>query len=90
CEPGGAGVRTQFDMKDLESVGLVKFDFLGLKTLTIVQAALEQIREVRGETIELLKLPLDDADTYKLFASGKTTAVFQMESGGMQGASTGL
>ncbi len=90
CEPGGAGVRTQFDMKDLESVGLVKFDFLGLKTLTIVQAALEQIKEVRGETVELLKLPLDDPATYQLFASGKTTAVFQMESGGMQGASTGL
>jgi DNA polymerase-3 subunit alpha len=90
CEAGGAGMRTQFDMKDLESVGLVKFDFLGLKTLTIVQAALEQIEAVRGQKIELLKLPLDDADTYKLFASGKTTAVFQMESGGMQRASVDL
>jgi DNA polymerase-3 subunit alpha len=90
CEAGGGGVVTQFDMKDLESVGLVKFDFLGLKTLTIVQAAVDQIKAVRGETIELLKLPMDDPLTYRLFASGKTTAVFQMESGGMQGASTGL
>lgn len=90
CEAGGAGLRTQFDMKDLESVGLVKFDFLGLKTLTIVQAAIEQIRSVRGRDIDVLQLPLDDPETYRLFASGKTTAVFQMESGGMQRASVDL
>jgi len=90
CEAGGGAIVTQFDMKDLESVGLVKFDFLGLKTLTIVQAAVDQIKAVRGDDVDLLKLPTDDPATYRLFASGKTTAVFQMESGGMQGAATGL
>jgi DNA polymerase-3 subunit alpha len=90
CEPGGKGMRTQFDMKDLETVGLVKFDFLGLKTLTIIQIALDTIRECRGETIDLLRLPLNDAKTYELYASGETSAVFQMESTGMQRASTDL
>ena len=90
CEPGGEGMRTQFDMKDLEMVGLVKFDFLGLKTLTIIQTALDTIRESRGETIDVLQLPLNDAKTYELYASGGTNAVFQMESPGMQRASTDL
>jgi DNA polymerase-3 subunit alpha len=90
CEPGGEGMRTQFDMKDLETVGLVKFDFLGLKTLTIIQTALDTIREGRGETIDVLQLPLNDTKTYELYASGGTSAVFQMESPGMQRASTDL
>ena len=92
CEPGGAGLRSQFDMKDLETVGLVKFDFLGLRTLTIIQAAVDQInaRRPQGQKLEVLRLPLDDAKTYALYASGRTTAVFQMESQGMQGASVGL
>jgi DNA polymerase-3 subunit alpha len=90
CEPGGEGMRTQFDMKDLETVGLVKFDFLGLKTLTIIQTALDTIREGRGETIDVLQLPLNDSKTYELYASGGTSAVFQMESPGMQRASTDL
>ena len=88
CEAGGAGVRTQFDMKDLESVGLVKFDFLGLRTLTIIQAAVDNINVARpGAPLEILKLPLDDPQAYKLFADGTTTAVFQMDSQGMQEAS---
>jgi DNA polymerase III subunit alpha len=93
CEPGGGGLVTQFDMKDLEAVGLVKFDFLGLKTLTIIQAAVELINAKRpaGEpALEILKVPLDDRATYELYASGHTTAVFQMESGGMQRASVDL
>jgi len=92
CEPGGAGLRTQFDMKDLETVGLVKFDFLGLRTLTIIQAAVDQINARRGEgpKLDMLQLPLNDPRTYALYASGNTTAVFQMESQGMQGASVGL
>jgi DNA polymerase-3 subunit alpha len=91
CEPGGAGLRSQFDMKDLETVGLVKFDFLGLRTLTIIQAAVEQINaRTPGRELEVLRLPLDDPKTYALYASGHTTAVFQMESQGMQGASVGL
>jgi DNA polymerase-3 subunit alpha len=91
CEPGGAGLRSQFDMKDLETVGLVKFDFLGLRTLTIIQAAVDQInRRYPERKLDVLQLPLDDPKTYALYASGHTTAVFQMESQGMQGASVGL
>ena len=91
CEPGGAGLRSQFDMKDLETVGLVKFDFLGLRTLTIIQAAVDQINARHpGLDLEILKLPLDDLKTYQLYASGFTTAVFQMESQGMQRASVDL
>ena len=90
CEPGGAGMRTQFDMKDLESIGLVKFDFLGLKTLTVIQEAVDNIEKSRQEKLDVLKLPLTDAPTYQLYASGDTTAVFQMESPGMQKASRDL
>ena len=91
CEPGGAGVRTQFDMKDCETVGLVKFDFLGLRTLTIIEAAVQQINaRRRGPPLEILQLPLDDPETYRLYASGFTTAVFQMDSQGMQRASVDL
>ena len=91
CEPGGAGLRSQFDMKDLETVGLVKFDFLGLRTLTIIQAAVDQINARQPERkLDVLQLPLDDPKTYALYASGFTTAVFQMESQGMQRASVDL
>ena len=90
CEAGGEGLRTQFDMKDLETVGLVKFDFLGLKTLTIIQHALDSIAESGGPALDMLKLPLDDPRTYALYASGDTAAVFQMESPGMQRASRDL
>jgi DNA polymerase-3 subunit alpha len=88
CEQGGDSVVTQFDMKDVEKVGLVKFDFLGLRTLTIIDWALKAInneREGQGEAPILLeKLPLDDADTFKLLQACKTTAVFQLESRGMK------
>ncbi|MGB0954476.1 MAG: DNA polymerase III subunit alpha [Panacagrimonas sp.] len=90
CEPGGAGLRTQFDMKDLEDLGLVKFDFLGLKTLTIIQMAVDYIEQAHDRSIDVLQLPLDDPKTYSLYASGDTTAVFQMESPGMQRASRDL
>ncbi len=90
CEPGGAGLRTQFDMKDLEAIGLVKFDFLGLKTLTIIQAAIDTIASSRGEHVDMLSVPLTDEKTYSLYASGDTGAVFQMESPGMQRASRDL
>ncbi|MGH8482341.1 MAG: DNA polymerase III subunit alpha, partial [Nevskiaceae bacterium] len=93
CEPGGGGLVTQFDMKDLEAVGLVKFDFLGLRTLTIIQAAVELInakRDAGAPELTILDIPLDDRATYDVYASGHTTAVFQMESGGMQRASVDL
>jgi len=91
CEAGGAGMRTQFDMKDLEAVGLVKFDFLGLKTLTVIQEAVDTIKRDRGVQLDMLALRLDDQETYsKVYQSGDSSAVFQMESPGMQKASRDL
>lgn len=80
---------TQFDKDDLESIGLVKFDFLGLRTLTIIDGAvkmLNQQREQAGEQALVLDdtLPLDDQDTFKLIQAGHTTAIFQLESRGMK------
>ncbi len=79
---------TQFDKDDVEAVGLVKFDFLGLRTLTIIDWAVKAInarRERAGiEPVEVIALPLDDPDTYALLSKGQTTAVFQFESRGMK------
>ena len=79
---------TQFDKDDVEAIGLVKFDFLGLRTLTIIQWALQDINADRagaGEPpIDILSIPLDDAPTYALLSKGLTTAVFQFESRGMK------
>ena len=74
---------TQFNMKWVESAGLVKFDFLGLKTLTVLDRAVEHLK-ARGEAVDLDGLPLDDARTYELFASGQTVGVFQLEGQGMR------
>jgi len=91
CDPDGSGVRTQFDMKDLEVLGLVKFDFLGLKTLTVIEEAVQTIAKRTGRQLDMLALPIDDAVTYrKIFQSGESSAVFQMESPGMQKASRDL
>ncbi|WP_235981511.1 DNA polymerase III subunit alpha [Methylobrevis albus] len=76
---------TQYNMKWVESAGLVKFDFLGLKTLTVLQKALELIAR-RGITIDLSALPFDDPPTYKLLQRGETVGVFQLESMGMRKA----
>ncbi|MGY6517962.1 MAG: DNA polymerase III subunit alpha [Lysobacteraceae bacterium] len=82
------GAVTQFDKDDVEAVGLVKFDFLGLRTLTILDWAVKAInarRALAGEApLDLAALPLDDPDTYRLFARGETVAVFQFESRGMR------
>ena len=74
---------TQFDMKHVESAGLVKFDFLGLKTLSVLQKAIELLQK-RGITIDLSTLPLDDPAVYELMKSGNTVGVFQLESEGMR------
>ena len=74
---------TQFNMKWVESAGLVKFDFLGLKTLTVIHRAVKFL-ERRGAGINLEQLPLDDAQTYELASSGQTVGVFQMEGQGMR------
>ncbi|NNJ66118.1 MAG: DNA polymerase III subunit alpha [Xanthomonadales bacterium] len=88
CEPGGGGVVTQFDKDDVETIGLVKFDFLGLRTLTIIDWALKTIdaqRADQGENpVELATLPMDDPAAFKLLQSCQTTAVFQLESRGMK------
>jgi DNA polymerase-3 subunit alpha len=74
---------TQFNMKWVESAGLVKFDFLGLKTLTVLDRAVEHLK-ARGAAVDLDALPLDDARTYELFGSGQTVGVFQLEGQGMR------
>jgi DNA polymerase-3 subunit alpha len=76
---------TQYNMKWVESAGLVKFDFLGLKTLTVLQTAVDLIAR-RGITVDLSALPLDDPKTYALLAKGETVGVFQLESMGMRKA----
>jgi DNA polymerase III subunit alpha len=86
-QPGSESAVSQYDKDDVEAAGLVKFDFLGLATLTILEIAKDFIRERHQgqEEFAFEKVPLDDAHTYKLFADGKTEAVFQFESRGMQG-----
>ena len=80
---------TQFNMKWVEKAGLVKFDFLGLKTLTILETARRFIEERHG-AIDLAQLPLDDAKTYDMLSRGETVGVFQVESPGMRKALTGM
>jgi DNA polymerase-3 subunit alpha len=88
CEAGGENRVTQFDKNDVEDVGLVKFDFLGLRTLTIMDWALKAINARRHKknepAIELIKLPLDDKATFDLLKACDTTAVFQLESRGLK------
>ncbi len=75
---------SMFDKDDVEQIGLVKFDFLGLRNLTIIELAQQYIAEVNQEDVDVAHIPLDDADAYKIFAKGNTTAVFQFESAGMK------
>jgi len=75
---------TQFNMKYVESAGLVKFDFLGLKTMTVIQKTVDLINAARSEPLDILKVPLDDKKSYELMADGHTTGVFQLESAGMR------
>ncbi len=81
---GTTNVISQLDKDDVEAVGLVKFDFLGLTTLTILDWAERYVRGLGDASFSIEKLPLDDADTYKLLSAGNTTAVFQLESRGMR------
>jgi len=88
CDQDGSNLVTQFDKDDVEAVGLVKFDFLGLRTLTIIDWALQGINakhQQRGiPLIDITTIPRDDADSYKLLSNAQTTAVFQLESRGMK------
>ncbi len=76
---------TQFNMKYVESAGLVKFDFLGLKTMTVIQKAGDLVAAKTGaDSFDILSVPLDDADTFKIMAQGETIGIFQLESAGMR------
>ena len=77
-------ITTQFDMRMSEELGLLKMDFLGLRTLTVIDRALRLIRERRGEAPLASEIPTDDAATFALLQQGRTVGVFQLESGGMQ------
>ena len=75
---------TQYDMKFVEETGLIKFDFLGLKTLTVIKRAVDWVKKTRGIDLDMENVPLDDRETYEMLQRGETTAVFQFESAGMK------
>ena len=83
-DPGHKLHCTQYDGHVIESTGLIKMDFLGLKTLSILKEAVENIRLTTGKVIDLDTIPIDDPATYKLYAEGRTIGTFQFESPGMQ------
>src|SRR5262249_26211861 len=87
CFDADGSIVTQYDKDDVEAAGLVKFDFLGLKTLTVIDVAERLVNarpDRRGDPFDLEAVPLDDKATYQLISSGETTGVFQLESSGMQ------
>ena len=75
---------TQYSMKELESIGVLKMDYLALTTLTVIDSTLRRVREETGGEIDLASLPLTDPDVYRLFGDGRTNGIFQFESGGMK------
>ncbi len=75
---------TQYDGKHIESVGMLKMDFLGLKTLSIIKDAVDNVKQSKGIEIDIDSIPLDDAKTFELYSRGETTALFQFESAGMK------
>ncbi len=81
--PSDESIVTQFEMKALEKVGLLKFDFLGLKTLTVIEKTLKYIKQSK-DALDLATIPIDDQLTYDLLSSGQTAGVFQLESEGMR------
>jgi DNA polymerase-3 subunit alpha len=88
CDETGSGLVTQFDKNDVEEAGLVKFDFLGLRTLTIIDWAVKMINRPHADDsqqiLEIERIPLDDVATFQLLKRAETTAVFQLESRGMK------
>ncbi|MBI4993833.1 DNA polymerase III subunit alpha [Candidatus Wolfebacteria bacterium] len=75
---------TQFEMGSIEDLGLLKMDFLGLKNLTIIEETIRLIKEIRGESLDISKIPLDDKQTFELLQKAETISVFQLESDGMR------
>jgi DNA polymerase-3 subunit alpha len=80
----GNEIMTQYAMKDVEKIGLIKFDFLGLKTLTMIEDVLKRVEASRGDRLDLKRISLSDRQTYELLCSGDTSGVFQLESSGMK------
>ena len=81
---GEAGIITQYEMKMAEKVGLVKFDFLGLKTLTVIQRAVDLVRASRSPDFDIALIPLEDKGVYHMVTAGHTVGIFQLESSGMR------
>ncbi|MGE0703181.1 MAG: DNA polymerase III subunit alpha [Vicinamibacterales bacterium] len=77
-------ITTQWSMKEIERIGLLKMDFLGLSTLTLIFDAIEEIKRTTGETLDIDAVPLDDPKTYQIFQDGQTYGIFQFESSGMR------
>ena len=77
-------ITVQFDMNNSEALGLLKMDFLGLRTLTVIDKALDLIAETTGKRMTAEEIPTDDPDTYQLLQEGRTVGVFQLESSGMK------
>lgn len=83
-------VRTQYNMKDLETIGLLKIDFLGLRNLTAIDDTIKSVKKLMGEEIVLHKIPLDDPEVYRMLQRGRTTGVFQLEGSGVTALLTRL
>ncbi len=83
-------IRTQYNMKDLETIGLLKIDFLGLRNLTAIDDTLQAIKKLTGEELDLQKIPLDDPEVYAMLRQGRTTGVFQLEGAGITALLTRL
>lgn len=81
---GDSNIATQYTMTNLEELGLLKMDFLGLRTLTVLRDAVDIIKHTKGEMVDLDKLPLDDKKVYSMLSRGETAGVFQLESSGMR------
>ena len=84
CKSPKDEIVTQYSMNDLQAVGLTKFDFLGLKTLTVIKNAIQFIKEGRGEEIDIETIPLDNQKAFQLLMKGSTDGIFQLESSGMK------
>ncbi|MBW2638110.1 MAG: DNA polymerase III subunit alpha, partial [Deltaproteobacteria bacterium] len=84
CKSPNGDVVTQYSMNDLQAIGLTKFDFLGLRTLTVINHTLQFIKEGRGIDVDIDAIPHDDETTYSLLSKGQTDGVFQLESSGMK------
>ncbi|HEX30268.1 TPA: DNA polymerase III subunit alpha, partial [Candidatus Poribacteria bacterium] len=83
CKDQKGDVLTQYEMNSLQAIGLIKFDLLSLRTLTLINRTLKMVEQTRGERIDIDRIPIDDRRTYELLSQGKTSGLFQLESRGM-------